>query len=64
VLALVGERDVIHPAATVRQTAQRLKAEIKVFPGMSHWLVGEPGWEDVACYCLDWIARAGAMAAA
>jgi pimeloyl-ACP methyl ester carboxylesterase len=63
VLAVVGDRDMIHPAPTVRQTAQRLKAEFKVFPGMSHWLVGEPGWEAVAGYCLDWMARETATAA-
>ena len=22
---------------------------------MSHWLIGEPGWEDVAAAVLDWL---------
>jgi pimeloyl-ACP methyl ester carboxylesterase len=57
VLALAGERDLIHPPATVRQTADRLSADVEVFAGMSHWLIGEPGWEDVARTCLDWIGR-------
>ena len=57
VFAMVGDRDLIHPLATVRQTAERLSAEIKVFPGMSHWLMGEPGWEvAVARTAIDWIA--------
>ena len=55
-LALVGQRDLIHPPATVRQTADRLSAEFKVFPEMSHWLIGEPGWEAVAESCLEWLA--------
>ena len=55
-LAMVGDRDLIHPPSTVRQTAERLKAEIKVFPGMSHWLIGEEGWEVVAETCLEWLA--------
>ena len=55
VLALAGERDLIHPPSTVRQTAEKLGAAAEVFPGMSHWLVGEPGWEAVAKTCLDWM---------
>ncbi|MFC3078563.1 alpha/beta fold hydrolase [Phenylobacterium terrae] len=56
-LALVGEKDVVHPPATVRQTAARLGAGCEVLPGMSHWLVGEPGWRDVAGRILDWLKR-------
>ena len=57
VLALAGDRDLIHPPSTVRQTAERLSAEVKVFPGMSHWLIGEAGWEAVADACLEWLTR-------
>jgi len=55
VLALAGGRDVIHPPATVKQTAARLSADFRVFREMSHWLPGEPGWEAVAQACLDWL---------
>jgi pimeloyl-ACP methyl ester carboxylesterase len=55
VLAVAGGKDRIHPLATVRATAQRLGGETRVFAEMSHWLVGEPGWEDVASACLNWI---------
>jgi pimeloyl-ACP methyl ester carboxylesterase len=55
VLALVGGRDAIHPPATVKSVASRLGGETRVFPDMSHWLVGEPGWEEVAETCVDWI---------
>jgi pimeloyl-ACP methyl ester carboxylesterase len=55
VLAIAGGKDVIHPAATVRQTAQRLNGETVVFEDMSHWLPGEPGWENVAARCLTWL---------
>ncbi len=64
VLAIAGALDAIHPAATVRATAHRIGGETLVFPGMSHWLVGEPGWEDVAGACLDWIAGLSARDAA
>lgn len=52
----VGERDVIHPPSTVRQTAERFGTTAQVFPDMSHWLVGEPGFEAVANACLGFIA--------
>lgn len=55
VLAIAGGQDVIHPPATVRQTAARLGGAVEVFPEMSHWLPGEPGWEAVAQRCLDFI---------
>jgi pimeloyl-ACP methyl ester carboxylesterase len=59
VLAMAGGLDAIHPAATVRATARRLGGETRVFPEMSHWLVGEPGWDAVAEACLEWIAPLG-----
>ena len=55
-LALSGGRDLIHPTFTVRQTAERIGAQIREFPEMSHWLLAEPGWEAVAGACLDWLA--------
>lgn len=27
------------------------------FPGRTHWIVGQPGWEEVADYAMDWIAK-------
>jgi pimeloyl-ACP methyl ester carboxylesterase len=62
-LVLAGEFDVVHPPATARQTAERIGAACQVMPGMSHWLVGEPGWEDVAERVLAWTADAKRAAA-
>jgi pimeloyl-ACP methyl ester carboxylesterase len=62
-LVLAGGKDVIHPPATARQTAQRLGARFETLPAMSHWLPGEPGWEDVAALCLDWLAGEARVAA-
>ncbi|MFN3521097.1 MAG: alpha/beta fold hydrolase [Phenylobacterium sp.] len=59
-LAMVGERDVVHPPPTVKQTAQRIGAEFLVLPGMSHWLPGEPGWEEVAEITLGWLETVAA----
>ena len=63
VLAIAGGQDVIHPPATVRQTAARLGGSVEVFPEMSHWLPGEPGWEAVAARCLAFIDAEGRVAA-
>jgi pimeloyl-ACP methyl ester carboxylesterase len=63
VLALCGERDHIHPPATVIQVAERLGGDFQLLDGMSHWLVAEPGWEAVAAACLDWLAEKGCLKA-
>jgi hypothetical protein len=27
------------------------------FPGRTHWTLRQPGWEEVADYALDWLAK-------
>ena len=63
VLAVAGQRDVVHPPATVRLTAAALGAAYVEMPGMSHWLIGEPGWEDVASSVIDWLDERLSVAA-
>jgi pimeloyl-ACP methyl ester carboxylesterase len=55
VLALAGQQDRIHPPATVGQITDRYNGELRVIDGMSHWLVGEPGWEHVADAVIGWL---------
>jgi pimeloyl-ACP methyl ester carboxylesterase len=62
-LALVGADDVVHPPMTVSTTAERLGATCEVLPGMSHWLVGEAGWEAAAERVADWLSATGRQAA-
>ena len=31
--------------------------DYRAFPGRTHWIVGQPGWEEVADYALDWLAK-------
>ena len=61
VLAVAGEKDLIHPPATVKRIAERLGGNAEVMAGMSHWLVGEPGWQAVAAGCLAWLEAEGAL---
>ena len=62
-LVLAGQFDVVHPPATGRLTAERIGAAFQVMPGMSHWLLGEPGWDDVAARVIAWAADAKRQAA-
>lgn len=62
-LCIAGDRDVVHPAATVRQTAERIGGRFTVMAGMSHWLIGEEGWEEVAEAALTWLENEAAVTA-
>jgi pimeloyl-ACP methyl ester carboxylesterase len=58
VLGLAGGRDRVNPASTVRRVISRFpqgQAHFHEFPGMSHWLVGEPEAVDVAAIALQWL---------
>lgn len=54
---VAGETDRISPTGTVRRTAALYedRASYEIVPGMSHWLVGEPGWERVCNRALAWL---------
>ena len=54
-LVMAGEADVVHSPATAKAVAERIGAELRIEPGMSHWLPGEPGWERVAGQALAWL---------
>ncbi len=62
-LVIAGERDVVHPPVTARATAERIGGSFETMPGMSHWLLGEPGWEDVAARVLRWLGEEARAAA-
>ena len=56
-LFLAGSGDRINPPGTVERAARLYKdrAHYEVMPGMSHWLIGEPGWEAVCDRSLAWL---------
>lgn len=61
-LALAGGADRVNSAGTVRRIAGRFppgQARFHEFQGMSHWLIGEPGWQQVAQHVLDWMDGQG-----
>lgn len=55
-LVLTGEADRVHSLATIAPTAARLGVEPTVLPGLSHWIMDEPGADGVVQLCLDWMA--------
>lgn len=59
VLVVAGGEDRITPAAVVRRVAAKYKSvsTYKEFADHAHWVVGEPGWQDVASYVADWLER-------
>lgn len=67
-LLVAGERDRTVPAAMNRanfahyqkHTGARDKTAFKEFSKRSHWIIAEPGWEEVAEHSLDWARSVGA----
>lgn len=58
-LFIGGGSDNIFPPSLTKTIAGRYtdtnsKVNVKIFEGKSHFICGEPGWEKVADYILDW----------
>lgn len=59
-LITAGEKDHIIPPSLNRANFNKYKAspsmtELKEFKGRDHFLIGAPGWEEVADYALAWL---------
>ncbi|WP_018085035.1 alpha/beta hydrolase [Desulfurispora thermophila] len=59
VLVIAGREDRITPATVVRKVAEKYKhvATYREFANHAHWVIGEPGWEDIAQYIYEWLLR-------
>lgn len=59
-LVISGAQDKLTPPSVVRSVANKYKsaATLKEFPGHAHWVVSEPGWEEIAGYCSNWLDEA------
>lgn len=59
-LLIAGGADHLVPAVVNRENARRYTSkavtEFIEFAGRSHYTLGQPGWEEVADYALDWAA--------
>jgi pimeloyl-ACP methyl ester carboxylesterase len=58
-LVISGAEDRITPAAVVKKVHKKYKSisTYKEFPNHAHWIMGEPGWEEVAETNHDWLKR-------
>ena len=57
VLVVAGAKDRITPASVVEKVAKKYKgvSTYKPFPNHAHWVLGEPGWQEVAKCVKDWL---------
>ncbi|MFC5343405.1 alpha/beta hydrolase (plasmid) [Brevundimonas staleyi] len=67
-LLIAGEKDRTVPAPMVRANYRKhLRSPVltafRQFPGRSHWLCNEEGWQDVADYALSWARQQAASRA-
>ena len=61
-LFIAGERDTIFPPTLTQKIAGKYAdknsiVDYKMFPGRSHFLCGEKGWQEIADYILNWVNR-------
>jgi pimeloyl-ACP methyl ester carboxylesterase len=59
-LFIAGESDRAMAPSTVRRMyrahqASPARTDLRSFPGRTHWIIAQEGWEEVADSCLDWI---------
>ncbi|MGZ5296908.1 MAG: alpha/beta hydrolase [Actinomycetota bacterium] len=67
-LIIAGEKDRTVPAAMNRANLKKYRhsnvaTDLREFPGRSHWLIAEPGWEEVADHAIDWLGQRSSSAA-
>jgi pimeloyl-ACP methyl ester carboxylesterase len=60
VLVIAGAEDRITPASVVRRVANKYRAvsTYREFNNHAHWMVAEPGWEEITEYVTTWLKQA------
>jgi len=56
VLVIAGKEDRITPVPVVKKVAEKYKP-VAAYREIdhTHWVIGEPGWEDTAGYVAEWL---------
>ena len=59
VLVIAGSEDRITPASVVKKVHEKYgdRSTYRELSGHAHWVVGEPGWEDVAELIHEWLIQ-------
>jgi pimeloyl-ACP methyl ester carboxylesterase len=57
ILVIAGAEDRITPVSVVRQVAEKYKSisTLKEFKNHAHWVVAEPGWQEIVKYVVGWL---------
>jgi pimeloyl-ACP methyl ester carboxylesterase len=63
-LMIAGGVDRIVPAGINRRNYGKYRkskavTDFREFPGRSHWIIAQPGWQEVAGYIAEWLDRQG-----
>ena len=63
-LVIASAQDRITPASVVRKVAEKYKAAAtyQELPNHAHWVIIEPGWQEIAEYISDWLNQVLAKA--
>jgi pimeloyl-ACP methyl ester carboxylesterase len=67
-LFISGDADRAMTPAVVRRMfrahlASPARTEFRSFPGRTHWLIAQDGWEEIAQACVDWVGSLGVVEA-
>jgi len=56
-LVIAGGQDKLTPSSVVRKVADKYNAvtTFKEFSNHAHWVIDEPGWNEIAEYSSDWL---------
>jgi pimeloyl-ACP methyl ester carboxylesterase len=59
VLVVAGAEDRVTPVSLVRRVAAKYEAvsTYKEFAGHAHWVIAEPGWQDIVEYVSGWLEQ-------
>ncbi len=57
VLVVAGGHDKATPTSIIRQVADKYRAvsTYKEYDNHSHWVISEPGWQEIVEYTMDWL---------
>jgi pimeloyl-ACP methyl ester carboxylesterase len=63
-LLIAGEKDNIVPAAVIRRNYRKYAGsaavtDFRAFPGRAHWIIAQPGWEEVVGFIGEWLEGRG-----
>ena len=58
-LVIAGAQDRITPVSVIRHVAKKYQAVVtyREFDNHAHWVVAEPGWQEIAEYVTAWIKQ-------